>query len=217
MKLAYSPKRLQWARRAVQWSVVGLLVLVPAYARYNNYLAAWELDRRLQKWEGTVPGATISAIDATMRALPQGERYRAGEDQRHRNGILGSQYTLRGGPWSAQIGPVSLTDPLAAAESVVASRSVNRVLIVGAAIPILLTLLLGRVFCSWICPMGLLLELNEKLRGVLRFLEIRPRQLRFSPATKYVVLGTGLMVALVVGKPGAGLRVSASGAQSRGT
>ena len=42
--------------------------------------------------------------------------------------------------------------------------------------------------------MGLLLDITDKLRGVLRFLEVRPRNLIFSRGTKFILLGLGLLV-----------------------
>jgi ferredoxin-type protein NapH len=96
---------------------------------------------------------------------------------------------------------VTLTDPLAALESVVASRSLPRVLLLGVLIPLLGTIVLGRVFCSWICPVGFMLELNGKLRKLLRFLEIKPGNVKLWAGNKHVLLATGLAVSFVVGLP----------------
>ena len=88
-----------------------------------------------------------------------------------------------------------MTDPLAAAESAAARKRVARVLVAGLLVPVLATLLLGRVFCSWICPMNLFLEFTDKLRGLLRFLELPPHDVVFSHWTKAVLLAMGLAVA----------------------
>jgi polyferredoxin len=40
-------------------------------------------------------------------------------------------------------------------------------------IPVSITVLLGRVFCGWICPMNTLLEVIDKCRRLLRIAEIR--------------------------------------------
>ena len=81
-----------------------------------------------------------------------------------------------------------MTDPLAAAESVAASKRFPKTLFIDIMIPVIVALLLGRIFCSWICPMNLLLEWADKLRKVLRFLELSPRDIRFARVTKYVLL-----------------------------
>ncbi len=201
MKKPRLPGRLQLARRLVQIGVLAVIIAVPTVARYHNYLAARELDQHLGAWAETLPGRMLAATDALMRMLPGAERERAGRMQRDRQAVLAHAQALRGGAWSAEIGPVSLTDPLAAAESVAATKHFPRVLLVGLIVPLLATLLLGRVFCSWICPMGLLLEMTDKLRGLLRFLEAPPRNLRFARATKYALLAAGIILAAVVSMP----------------
>ncbi len=194
-------RKLQITRRSVQLLVVALVLTVPAVARYNNYLAARELDQKLERWQGTLPGASLAGIDRVMRALPDGEMERAGKMQRNRTRVLEYGQEVRGGPWSAEIAGVSLTDPLAVVESVAASRRLPWVLLAGLLVPLIVTALLGRVYCSWICPMGLLLEMTDKLRGLLRFLEIRPFDLRPARSAKYWLLGAGILLAAMLAVP----------------
>ena len=193
--------KLQIARRGVQLAVIGALLMIPAVARYNNYLAAHELDRVLEKWSGTVQGVALKVIDESLRVLPGGEIERAGRMQRNRDTALARGQHFRGGAWSAEVGPVSMTDPLAAAESVAASKRFPAVLALSLVVPLAVTLVLGRVFCSWICPMGFLLEMTDKFRGVMRFLEIHPRNLRAARGTKYALLFGGLLLAAVTAVP----------------
>ena len=116
-----TPRTGTWQalRRTTQLLVVAFILIVPAVARYTNYLSARELDRKMEQWSGTLPGQTLTAIDSFLRVLPDGEMERAGRTQRNRTTVLSYSQQVRGGPWSAEIGGVSLTDPLAAAESVV--------------------------------------------------------------------------------------------------
>ena len=195
------PHPVQVLRRVVQLSVVVIILLVPAVARYHNYVASREVDRVLERWDGTFAGSVIAGIDTAVRMLPGGEGERVGEVVRDRDRAMGYAQQLRGGAWSAQVGPLSMTDPLGAAESVAATRRFPRVLAVGLVVPLILTAMLGRVFCSWICPMGLLLEMTDKLRGALRFLELRPRDFRAARATKYALLVAGLVLAFVLSMP----------------
>jgi ferredoxin-type protein NapH len=193
--------KLRIVRRAVQLFVIALLLTIPATARYNNYLAAYELDRILEKWDGTIQGTAMSAIDSTFRALPDGEIERAGRMQRNRKRALERAQTLRGGAWSAEIGPISMSDPLAVAESAAASKRFPMVLAISLFIPLIVTAALGRVFCSWVCPMGFLLEMTDKIRAALRFLELHPRNLRVSRGTKYGLLAAGLLLTAVLAVP----------------
>ena len=136
-------RKLQVARRTVQWLVVVLILMIPALARYNNYLSARELDRTLERMEGSLQGAVLQAIDTTLRRLPGGEEQRVdGEvySVRNREQVLLYAQSLRGGPWSMEIGPVSMTDPVAVAESLAAGKRSSRVLWIGLIIPLLVTL-----------------------------------------------------------------------------
>lgn len=193
--------KLHWSRRAVQLGALCLFLVIPVAARYHNYLMARELDPALEKWEGSGQALALKGLDAFYRNLPEGERERADQIIRNREKVLEYAQMARGGPWSMELGPVSLTDPLAGAESLAASRSPSKVLWIGLAIPVLVAIALGRVFCSWICPMNLLLEMTDKLRRVLRFLEVKPLDFKLSFTTKYVVLVVGLALAALFSVP----------------
>ena len=199
MKLSAS--KLVILRRTVQIGVLALLFTIPAVARYQNYLVSHELDRTIERWDGTLPGGWLAGMDAVFRAMPGGEMERAGALQRNRDQVLEYSRLVRGSAWSAQLGPISMTDPLAGAESIAASKSIAPVLLVGLAIPILITVVFGRVFCSWVCPMGFIFEMTDKLRRVAVFLEIKPRNVRYSPSTKYALLAVGLILAAVFSVP----------------
>lgn len=112
-----------------------------------------------------------------------------------------------GGSTSATriLGRLALADPLAAIEITLARRVLAPQLLL-AAIPVLLFyLLVGRAYCAWICPLGLLLELNQSLRGfVQRRLRRRHHKLpEFSldKRTKYGVLVAALTLSLLTSLP----------------
>lgn len=195
------PRLHQVSRRTLQVVVLFLSVATPVLARYANYSSARELDKVSERFEGSLQGTLLTATDATLtRATgverPAGERRKAEQDR-----LLLAARSVRGSTWSLELFGLTLTDPLAVLESIAASRSLLWVLIVGALIPVLGTLLLGRVFCSWICPAGFLLELSGKLRRVLRLLELKPGQARLWHGNKVVILALGLAFSFAVGLP----------------
>jgi len=100
---------------------------------------------------------------------------------------------------------VPFIDPLAAVEYLVATRSMEVDVLVGAGILLVSAALLGPVFCGWVCPLGLLLELNQSLRiVVLRGLGRRVVDVDRGPAPgrlKYGVLGLVLGFALIASVP----------------
>ncbi len=187
-------------RRVVQVSVLMALFALPLVSRYSHYLYARQLDKLNEQWAGTTQGVLLEATDATMRiGIPDGEGGVA--TRRPRKAILERAKDFYGSAWSARIFGVSMTDLLAAAESTFASKGITWVLFIGILIPLIATFLLGRVYCGWVCPMGFLFDMGYKLRGLIRFLEIRPLNVRFWTGNKYILLGIGLLFSLVTALP----------------
>jgi polyferredoxin len=192
---------LQISRRGVQILFVLLTVLTPLLARYSNYLSARQLDKVMERLEGSPQGDALLYTDQFIRATVVPDVPRAERMARDRKAVLVASRSLKGSTWSFELFGVSLTDPLAVLESALASRTVQWVLIAGALIPIALALLFGRVFCSWMCPVGFGLEITGKLRGVLRFLELEPGKATLWQGNKYVLLAAGLAITLGFGLP----------------
>jgi len=65
-------------------------------------------------------------------------------------------------------GLVPFTDPLSGIEVMLASRSFTVTLAFGIGATILIGALLGRVFCGWLCPLGMVLELCDHLHQKLK-------------------------------------------------
>jgi MauM/NapG family ferredoxin protein len=82
-------------------------------------------------------------------------------------------------------------DPLAAASAILASRVVIT-LVWYSLIVVALTLILGRVFCGWFCPLGTLIDLAHKIIPPRK--EARPARYR---TWKYLLLGVILLAALL--------------------
>lgn len=61
-------------------------------------------------------------------------------------------------------GVVPFTDPLAALEVTLATRSWHGTMLIGEALLVGMAAVLGPVFCGWLCPLGLLLDLNWAIR-----------------------------------------------------
>lgn len=194
-------KPVQISRRAVQITVLVMIVVTPILSRYANYLSARQLDNVLSRFEGSTQGNALRLTDGVIRAIAAPDIERGGNMRRDQNAALAAARSFKGTSWSFELFGISLTDPLAALESAAASHSLRWVLIVGILIPIGLSLLLGRFFCAWICPVGFGLEISGKLRRLLRFLEIQPGRVRLWYGNKYLILVIGLTLALVLGLP----------------
>ena len=96
-------------------------------------------------------------------------------------------------------GQLHLTDPLAFFQMLLASPAEMTLgFLVSALIILVLYVLLGRVFCSWICPLGAVLEWIAKLRVI-------PSRQQNSSAgkfqIKYQILGLLLLISLLGSLP----------------
>jgi ferredoxin-type protein NapH len=175
---------VQIIRRLVQLSTVVLifgLVLLSLYAHYRAARAIDDLDQE-PGWKARV----LSSIDDRVAAMDKPQEYLDG---------------YKGTLWSMRVGGYDLADPLAAAEMTVASKTVHLPLLISVLIPVVVTLLVGKIFCSWICPAGLLFEITGKFRRVLRFAELPPPNVSFSTRNKYALLIVGLIIVGVMGLP----------------
>lgn len=94
------------------------------------------------------------------------------------------------------------TSPLIASATMLASRTVVWTVLAPAAIALLVTILLGRAYCGWFCPMGTLIDIVERLTHRKRFPRTWPQEhsdkLR---AIKYVLLAVVLGSALFTYQP----------------
>jgi len=106
---------------------------------------------------------------------------------------------IKGNTWSGSFWGLQLSDPLAAAGQAAASLSLYWPFLLTALIPVILTVLLGRFFCGWICPATFLYELNTNLAGWLRWAGIRLGNRRFDRRLKYLVLALGLGLSAATG------------------
>lgn len=104
------------------------------------------------------------------------------------------------------LGVVPLVDPLAAIELLVATKTITLTVVIGVGILLLSAALFGPLFCGFICPLGLLLDLNQTARRV--FSKVFMRKSKRHAVTKtvphwirYVLLGGLLGFAFLTGVP----------------
>ncbi len=177
--------KLQLVRRFVQACVLLLITAIPLLSLYAHYRAARSIDDA-QLMQGLRGAVATRAIHPYVERVSDPQAF-----------LDANKGTL----WSMRVANVEWTDPLAALEMTAASKRIHWPLITSIAIPVLLTLILGKVFCSWICPAYVLFELTGKLRRLLRLAEIEPGEVRFSHRNKYVFLAVGTALAAIFSGP----------------
>jgi ferredoxin-type protein NapH len=92
-----------------------------------------------------------------------------------------------------------MSDPLAVLGQTAGSLKFYWPFILTALIPFLLTAVFGRFYCGWICPATFLYELNSNLGMLLRKSGLHIGNKRFDKRLKYIVLGIGLVIAIISG------------------
>jgi ferredoxin-type protein NapH len=101
--------------------------------------------------------------------------------------------------YSLAVGPVWITDPVIAVQTVLTTFAVDRTLLLSVVIPVVLALVLGRVFCSWVCPQNAISELFDLIAGKTGIRRLfRPK---LSPFPRYAVLALVLVATRAFGLP----------------
>ncbi|MEZ4441681.1 MAG: 4Fe-4S binding protein [Polyangiaceae bacterium] len=164
---------LQAVRRTLQLLVLLLLIVIPITSLYANL--------RNQRDE---VGIAARADTALVHRMFGGQPERAESlDQ------------VRGSVWTLKLGDHVISDPLAALDFSVATHRPWDAFLLTALLPILASMLLGRVFCGWLCPADLLFELGSTLR---RWVGLET-DVAFPRGLKYVVLGLGTVLGAAMG------------------
>lgn len=166
-------RHLNKVRHGVQVGVLLFVLTIPVLSLYQSYAASYAIqwmEGGEQLFWGNLDRIAFWLSDDPVEALD----------------------AVKGSVWSAKIGGLKISDPLAVAGQTVAEKRIYWPFVLSMLIPVLITLVLGRVFCGWVCPAYLLYEVGDVFRQLLNRAGIRPRNIRLPLATKYVVLGIGI-------------------------
>ena len=106
---------------------------------------------------------------------------------------------VKGTTWAATVFGLKLSDPLAVVGQIAAGLEIYPPFLLAALIPVLVTLVFGRVFCGWICPATLLYELNTNLAAWLHRVGLPVGKRHFDRRLKYLVLGIGVILSMITG------------------
>lgn len=97
------------------------------------------------------------------------------------------------------LGRIPLADPLAVLQLLLAGGALAGQVLVGALIVLVAYALIGRAFCSWVCPVNLITDLAEWVRNRLGFRE--PPLMYLNRNLRYVVLAMVLVLSLLLSLP----------------
>ena len=173
-------RHLNKVRHGVQVVVILFVLAIPVLSLYQSYAASHAI-----QWMEGGEQLFFGNLDRIASWLS--------------NDPVEALDAVKGSVWSAKIGGLKISDPLAVAGQTVAEKRIYWPFVLSMLIPVGVTLILGRVFCGWICPAYLLYEVGDVMRQLLNRAGIRPRNIRLPLATKYVVLGIGIAGGAVLG------------------
>jgi ferredoxin-type protein NapH len=75
---------------------------------------------------------------------------------------------ISGDTWVFTIGNFRFVHPIAFLDGILSAKVIYIPYLLGLGIPLLITIVFGRVFCSWLCPVGFILEMNQKFNSFLK-------------------------------------------------
>ncbi len=176
--------RLRW------WVLTGvflMLLTLPFIHLYQTYKAAHAYDRlyATEKLVYNVVDAGVGLLTALRK--PFFDNPRPDLD------------AFKGTPWSGKVFGYRLSDPLAVVGQSAAAKGFYWPFVLTAFFPVLLTLILGRFFCGWICPATLLYELNDNLSSWLRKRDMPVAKYKLNRQIKYGVLLVGIGMSAAYG------------------
>jgi ferredoxin-type protein NapH len=108
---------------------------------------------------------------------------------------------LQGWYQSLGVGRLWFVSPLEGLESLLITKSVYMPSLIGMIIPLLIAFFLGRVFCSWICPVSFLLEQVDRVRRLLSGKSHLKNSLLVAKRWLWFTLMIELVASLVLGAP----------------
>ena len=106
---------------------------------------------------------------------------------------------------SLGVGNLWVVSPLEGVESILTAKAFYMPSLVGMVVPVTLAFLMGRVFCSWMCPIEFLSMLTDKILGLVpkwgNKLKYRPDLIRLSKRVLWFALVAELLLTMIIGYP----------------
>ena len=96
---------------------------------------------------------------------------------------------------SELLGIVPMADPFAVLQQLVSGHALHTTVLLGAAILLVFYAVVGRVFCSWVCPMNMVTDLAGWLRSKLDLSNL----FRLHRGTRYWVMGMAFVLSALMG------------------
>ena len=106
---------------------------------------------------------------------------------------------ISGTYYSMSIGKLDITDPAIILQYLLINQELMGSLLVAGFLPVIIALLFGKVFCSWVCPFNLFAEYSDILSTKLGFFK-KPKK---NPSTNiyWLIAGSILVITMISSIP----------------
>ncbi|MDH5673348.1 MAG: 4Fe-4S binding protein [Myxococcales bacterium] len=168
----------QLLRRCSQLCVLAFIAYTALGGAFRNYKLAHNHRRLVTLMQGEVWGFLYGLNEDLLALL--GEPYE-------------KSFDFLGMPWAGRVGGVDTADPMMLLSQLSRGVLPTATLWTSAAVAVIVAVLLGKVFCSHLCPMRTLFELGQAMRAGLLRLGLPLPQLRGQGRYGGFVLLGGLM------------------------
>lgn len=178
---------LKKTRRSVQFFSLFFIVLIPFLGYLNSLRAVYGIS-----------GFHVALMNGGWL---EGNLYAFYE---HTFGLLDDPEpiidSVKGTFWSITILGFNISDPLVGIGHILTTKEFYLPILISILIPVLLTVILGRVFCGWICPINTITGITDKLRGWVRKKAFTHMpDINLGTGTKYGVLAGSLAIVMFTG------------------
>lgn len=174
----------QVVRRVLQTGVFAFMAYAALGAMFRNYKIAHNSARIVGLIHGEGWRKAYEANEALLELW--GEPFRASLD-------------FSGMPWASRVFGVTVVDPILFASSILDHGVPKSSLALAALGPVVLAVVLGKVFCSHLCPMRLIFEIGQWARSGLLRLGVDLPRFKLAPRWGGWVLFGGLLASYWVG------------------
>jgi ferredoxin-type protein NapH len=158
-------RALAWQvlRKSTQFFSVGFVVYAAVSMHWRNFKVAHNSER--------IVGLMTNETNAKLYGINEDFLSLFGEPLAVSDGMLG-------GPWAATAAGLPLTDPWAVMALLASGAAPPMAMVAGALFPLVLAALLGKVFCSFLCPARVGFELSSAIRRGLARIGLPMMQVR---------------------------------------
>lgn len=176
--------KYQYLRYLALLSVIVFFVMVPLSNWYANNKIAYNNPRLVGLASGDLRGKVYSTMDGF---------YSLWSDP------VTAATSNNGSLWAFTVFGVPMSDPLGLISELINSVKFPFKYVIGGVIPFFIAFLLGRVFCSWLCPMVVLYGITGRIRAFMTRLRIPLMSLKVERKTRVIVFWGGLVLSYFFG------------------